>query len=90
MAGIKNAENVMEGEAFMKLNEVEMLKAIHNTTTRMFPEAKLAVVNALKKDKQVVAMVGDGVNDGPLKAANRCRHGKKGTEIQRSRRSDFN
>jgi Ca2+-transporting ATPase len=27
MAGIKNAENVMEGEAFMKLNEVEMLKA---------------------------------------------------------------
>jgi hypothetical protein len=38
----------MEGEAFMK-NEVEMLKAIHNTTlNRMFPEAKLAVVNALK------------------------------------------
>jgi Ca2+-transporting ATPase len=58
MAGIKNAENVMEGEAFMKLNEVEMLKAIHNNPlTRMFPEAKLAVVNALKKD--VVAMVGD-------------------------------
>jgi Ca2+-transporting ATPase len=28
----------------------------------MFPEAKLAVVNALKKDKQVVAM-GDGAND---------------------------
>jgi Ca2+-transporting ATPase len=50
-----------------------MLKAIHNTTltNRMFPEAKLAVVNALKKDKQVVAMVGDGVNDDPaLKAAN--------------------
>jgi hypothetical protein len=30
MAGIKNAEN--GSEAFMKLNEVEMLKAIHNTT----------------------------------------------------------
>jgi Ca2+-transporting ATPase len=38
MAGIKNTENVMEGEAFMKLNEVEMLKAIHNTTLCMFPE----------------------------------------------------
>jgi Ca2+-transporting ATPase len=39
----------MEGEAFMKLNEVEMLKAIHNTTLNSCPEAKLAVVNALKK-----------------------------------------
>jgi Ca2+-transporting ATPase len=37
MAGIKIPRT--EGEAFMKLNEVEMLKAIHNTTllTRMFP-----------------------------------------------------
>tara|TARA_R110002094_G_scaffold528_6_gene2591 strand:- start:1315 stop:3621 length:2307 start_codon:yes stop_codon:yes gene_type:complete len=84
-AGVKNADSVMEGEEFMKLNEVEMLKAIHGTTllTRMFPEAKLAVVNVLKKDKQVVAMVGDGVNDGPaLKASNiGVAMGKKGTEI---------
>jgi Ca2+-transporting ATPase len=84
-AGIKNTESVLEGEQFMQLNEIEMLKAIHSTTllTRMFPEAKLAVVNALKKDKQVVAMVGDGVNDGPaLKAANiGVAMGKKGTEI---------
>ena len=84
-AGVKNADSVMEGEEFMKLNEVEMLKAIHGTTllTRMFPEAKLAVVNALKKDNQVVAMVGDGVNDGPaLKASNiGVAMGKKGTEI---------
>jgi Ca2+-transporting ATPase len=41
MAGIKNTENVMEGEAFMKLNEVEMLKgnSQYNPLTRMFPEA---------------------------------------------------
>jgi Ca2+-transporting ATPase len=40
MAGIKNAENVMEGEAFMKLNEVEMLKAIHNTTLNPYVSSK--------------------------------------------------
>ena len=84
-AGIKNTESVMEGEEFMKLNDAEMLHAIHDKTllTRMFPEAKLSVMNALKKDKQVVAMVGDGVNDGPaLKASNiGVAMGKKGTEI---------
>jgi Ca2+-transporting ATPase len=40
MAGIKNTENVMEGEAFMKLNEVEMLKAIHNTTLNPYVSRK--------------------------------------------------
>lgn len=87
-AGIKNVDSIMEGAEIMKLNEVEMLKAIHDTTllTRMFPEAKLKVVNALIKDHQVVAMVGDGVNDGPaLKASNiGVAMGKKGTEIAKN------
>jgi Ca2+-transporting ATPase len=87
-ANIKNSNRCLEGKEIMALPSDEMIQAIHETTllTRMFPEAKLAVINALKKDNQIVAMVGDGVNDGPaLKAAHiGVAMGKKGTEIAKS------
>lgn len=88
MIGIKKPLVVMEGEEVMKLNEVNRLQSIHDSTlmTRMFPEAKLAVVDVLKKDNQVVAMIGDGVNDGPaLKASHiGIAMGNKGTEIAKT------
>ncbi len=87
-AGVPDAENVINGEELMRMDETAMTKTIHDTTvfTRMFPEAKLAIVNALKKDNQVVAMIGDGVNDGPaLKASHiGIAMGQKGTEIAKS------
>ncbi|MES1217800.1 MAG: cation-translocating P-type ATPase, partial [Bacteroidota bacterium] len=52
---------------------------------RMFPDAKVKVINALKQNGEIVAMTGDGVNDGPaLKLADiGIAMGKKGTETAR-------
>jgi P-type Ca2+ transporter type 2C len=81
----KGHEKSISGDALMKLNEHELQESVMNTNvfTRMFPEAKLKIINALKAKDQIVAMTGDGVNDGPaLKAAHiGIAMGKKGSEI---------
>jgi Ca2+-transporting ATPase len=83
--GFKNNEKSITGEELMKLKEDELKNCVMNISifTRMFPEAKLKIINALKANNQIVAMTGDGVNDGPaLKAAHiGIAMGKKGTEI---------
>ncbi|MDA6071564.1 cation-translocating P-type ATPase [Flavobacterium sp. AC] len=83
--GFKGYEKSISGDELMKLNKKELKKCVRDTTlfTRMFPEAKLKIINALKSNKEIVAMTGDGVNDGPaLKAAHiGIAMGKKGTEI---------
>ena len=83
-AGLKNAGSSANGAQLMQLSEAGMQEKLReiNIFTRMFPEAKLAAVNALKNDRQIVAMTGDGVNDAPaLKAAHiGIAMGNKGTE----------
>jgi Ca2+-transporting ATPase len=78
-------EKCMEGEEVIELSEIELQEKVGSIQifTRMFPDAKLKVINALKKSGQIVAMTGDGVNDGPaLKAAHiGIAMGKKGTAI---------
>ncbi|SHK65964.1 cation-translocating P-type ATPase [Epilithonimonas mollis] len=87
-AGIRNDADAVNGSEILSLSEENLLKLTENTTlfTRMFPEAKLEVITALKKQGNVVAMLGDGVNDGPaLKAAHiGVAMGNKGTEIAKS------
>ncbi|HEY9000727.1 MAG TPA: cation-translocating P-type ATPase [Mucilaginibacter sp.] len=81
-------EDAITGEALMNLPEKERdLKIMSGKLfARMYPEAKLAVINTLKSNNQVVAMTGDGINDAPaLKAAHiGIAMGKKGTEIARA------
>jgi Ca2+-transporting ATPase len=83
--GFKGLEDSLTGDELIKLPETELQEAVLKTSvfTRMFPDAKLKIINALKAKNQIVAMTGDGVNDGPaLKAAHiGIAMGKKGTEI---------
>jgi len=83
--GFGGYDRTLTGDELMALKDSEVVEkaAATNVFTRMFPEAKLKIINALKTDNQIVAMTGDGVNDGPaLKAAHiGVAMGKKGTEI---------
>lgn len=87
-AGIRNASPAVNGTEIVNHTEEELIDLSRKTTlfTRMFPEAKLKMVNAFKQDGEVVAMLGDGVNDAPaLKAAHiGVAMGHKGTEIAKA------
>jgi Ca2+-transporting ATPase len=83
--GFKDPDKVLNGDELMEMDSETLKVKVMETTlfTRMFPEAKLKIIQALKANNQIVAMTGDGVNDGPaLKSAHiGIAMGKKGTEI---------
>jgi len=85
--GFTNAEKSFDGEKLMNMTDDELAEKVKQADifTRMFPDAKLRVIEALKANAEIVAMTGDGVNDGPaLKSAHiGIAMGKKGTEIAR-------
>lgn len=85
--GLRNSDRIATGEQIMALDDNALVKEVGRVTVfaRMFPEAKLRVIRALKSRGEIVAMTGDGVNDGPaLKAADiGIAMGRKGTEIAR-------
>lgn len=82
--GLKTGDRMLLGTEVISMQIDELCLAVKHTNifARMFPDAKLKVVEALKRNGEIVAMTGDGVNDGPaLKAAHiGIAMGKRGTE----------
>src|SRR5664279_1046998 len=83
--GIRHSGQGLTGEQVMNLpvKELQEITRSVNIYARMFPEAKLKLVEAIKANEKIVAMTGDGVNDAP---ALRSAHigiamGSKGTEM---------
>jgi len=75
------------GDEVMRAGEAELSEmTMHGKVfARMYPEAKLKVIQSLRKQGKNTAMIGDGVNDGPaLKAASvGIAVGRSGTETAR-------
>ncbi len=86
-AGISNPEKVITGPELNQMSDELLAERIRevNVFARVVPEQKLRLVVALKANREVVAMTGDGVNDAPaLKAAHiGIAMGGRGTDVAR-------
>jgi Ca2+-transporting ATPase len=79
--------DVVTGDELDRMPAPEFARRVAQTTVfaRIMPQQKLAIVEALKANGDVVAMTGDGVNDAPsLKAAHiGIAMGARGTDVAR-------
>jgi len=86
-AGLANCEMVISGPELDRMSDEDLARRISNVQVfaRVVPEQKLRIVTALKANKEIVAMTGDGVNDAPaLKAAHiGIAMGGRGTDVAR-------
>jgi Ca2+-transporting ATPase len=79
---------VVSGTELDQLSDSQLQETVRQVQifSRVRPEQKLRIVEALRSIGEVVAMTGDGVNDGPaLKAAHiGIAMGKRGSEVAKS------
>lgn len=85
--GLKNSNEFITGTEIEKITEDQFIEKMKNINIfcRMQPDGKLTLVNALKKNGEIVSMTGDGVNDSPaLKASHiGVAMGERGTDVAR-------
>jgi len=86
-AGFLSYDKIITGKDLEGMSQEELREKVKtvNLFARIVPEQKLRIVNALKENKEIVVMTGDGVNDAPaLKAAHvGIAMGARGTEVAR-------
>jgi Ca2+-transporting ATPase len=85
--GLKNLDRIITGPELSQMSMAELQEKIKitNIFARVVPEQKLAIVNALKANGEIVVMTGDGVNDAPaLKSSHiGIAMGERGTDVAR-------
>ena len=85
--GLAAPDKCITGAELDAMSDEELRERIRevNIFARVVPEQKLRIVTALKANREIVAMTGDGVNDAPaLKAAHiGIAMGGRGTDVAR-------
>jgi Ca2+-transporting ATPase len=85
--GLEHSDKVLSAEELEALNEIEILDNVEhlNILYRATPKDKVTIIKSLQRMKHVVAMTGDGVNDGPaLKLSDLgISMGKSGTDVSK-------
>jgi len=85
--GLDTTGKIITGQQLEQMDDETFSNEVKNVNifARVIPEQKLRIVNAYKKNGEIVAMTGDGVNDAPaLKSAHiGIAMGEKGTDVAR-------